>query len=143
MPNPLTIFSAVLQKLPTNVRLTLYVLGFGVALLAPWAASHGWISTTDTETLTRVALILTGGTAGVVLAGQKRDGTLDFSGPPAEQAIAYARAAAERAANSATAAVQDAIDLERVKTAVTDAVKDVPVLGPLAQQAIDALDTHR
>lgn len=37
-------------------------------------------------------------------------------------------------------AQQAQAEVDRVKTAVTQAVKDVPVLGPLAQQAIDRLD---
>jgi hypothetical protein len=143
MPNPLAIISALVQKLPPNVRLTLYALGFGIALLAPWFASHGWIGSVDAETLIRVAGVLTGGLAGAVLGGQKRDGTLDFTGSPVDQAIAAAKATAEKAASSATAASVAAADLERVRSAITGAVTDVPVigpvLGPLAQQAVDAL----
>jgi hypothetical protein len=141
--NPLAIISTLLLKLPPNVRLALYAIGFGIALLAPWLTSHGWITVVDSETLTRVAGILTGGMAGLVLGGQKRDGTLDFSGSTADQAIAYTKATVNKAVTAATAASDAAADLERVKTAITGAVKDAPVLGPVlgpwTEQAMNAL----
>lgn len=57
----------------------------------------------------------TGGaaTAAVVTARQRRDGTLDFTGSPAQQAIEAFRATVNQAATAAT-------DLERVRSAVGD-----------------------
>ena len=95
--NPLAIISALLLRLPPNVRLALYVLGFGIALLAPWLASHGWITAVDSTTLTRVAGILTGGMAGLVLGGQKGDGTPRLPGSSADQAIAATKATVDKA----------------------------------------------
>jgi hypothetical protein len=123
-----SIISALVQKLPPNVRLTLYLLGFAVALFAPWLTSHGWISAVDSETLLQIAGVLTGGLAGVVLRAQK-------TVPPADQAIALAKAAEEKAMSSATAAASDLADLERVRAALTGAASSTT---SLVEQAIDA-----
>lgn len=63
------------------------------------------------------------GTAAVVTAKQRRDGTLDFTGSAAEQAVAAIQATVTQAASAAT-------DLERVKTAVTDVLSGLG--GPAA-----------
>lgn len=66
----------------------------------------------------------TGGaaTAAVVTAKQRKDGTLDFTGTPAQQAIEAIQATVAQATNAAS-------DLERVKTAVTDVLSSLPVVG--------------
>ncbi|QIN94251.1 holin [Mycobacterium phage Willsammy] len=76
------------------------------------------------------------GTAGVVLGKQRKDGTLVVAAP-ADAAIT----AIEQTVQAATAATAE---VERVKQAASEAlgaaaVGSVPVVGPLAQQAIDTL----
>lgn len=71
------------------------------------------------------------GTAAVITQKQRKDGTFDHP-DPADVVIS--------SIEQVLAAQQSAqADVERVKEAVGKAVADVPVLGPLAQQAIDAL----
>ncbi|AIM40974.1 holin [Mycobacterium phage Squirty] len=75
------------------------------------------------------------GTAGVVLGKQRKDGTLVVAAP-ADTAIT----AIEQTVQVATAATAE---VQRVKQAASEtlgaAVGSVPVVGPLAQQAIDNL----
>lgn len=61
-------------------------------------------------------------TAAVMTARQRKDGTLDFTGSPAQQAIDAIQATVAQAASAAT-------DLEKVKTAVTDVLSSIPVVG--------------
>ena len=87
----------------------------------------------------------TGGaaTAAVVLAKQRKEGTLDFTGSPAEQAIAAIEATVAQAGNAVT-------DLEKVKGAVTsalgtatdvaDTVVDIVAPGSLVDQLLDAVN---
>ena len=118
------------------------MLGFGIALLAPWLASPRLDHRVDSTTLTRVAGILTGGMAGLV---PRPEGGrhADFQGSSADQAIAATKATVDKAVTAAAAASDAAADLEAVKTAITGAIKDVPVLGPVlgpwTEQAISAL----
>ncbi|MBU8815937.1 hypothetical protein KL864_08445 [Mycolicibacterium goodii] len=75
------------------------------------------------------------GTAGVILGKQRKDDTLVVAAP-ADAAIT----AIEQTVQAATAATAE---VERVKQAASEtlgaAVGSVPVVGPLAQQAIDTL----
>lgn len=57
-------------------------------------------------------------TAAVVLAKQRHEGTLDFTGSAAEQAIAAIQATVDQAAHAAT-------DLDKVRTAVSEVVGQV------------------
>lgn len=71
------------------------------------------------------------GTAAVVTGKQRREGAFDQTNPAdavinGVQSVIEARANAER-------------DAERVAGALTGLVKDVPVLGPLAREALDRL----
>jgi len=75
------------------------------------------------------------GTAAVVVSKQRRAGTLDVVGP-ADQAITGIQATVAQVTN-ATA------ELDRVKQVATDALNAVPVLGPLAAQAIRNVLDHR
>lgn len=83
----------------------------------------------------------TGGaaTAAVVTAKQRRDGTLDFTGSPAQQAIDAIQATISQASTAAT-------DLERVKVAVGDALNtvdtviDVVAPGSLVDKLLDAVN---
>lgn len=71
------------------------------------------------------------GTAAVVVAKQRREGTLDFSGTPAEQAISAIQATISQAATA-----QD--ELQKVKTAATEALTRIPA-GSLVAQIIDTV----
>lgn len=71
------------------------------------------------------------GVAGHAVNRQIKNGAFDEISP-ADQVI--------NGLDAVTAAAQNAqAEVQRVKDAVSNAVKDVPVLGPLAQQAIDSL----
>lgn len=78
------------------------------------------------------------GTAAVMTSKQRKDGTLDFSGSAADQAIAAIQATVSQASTAAT-------DLEKVKTAVTGALAPVSqvandvITGPLATELINAV----
>ena len=70
-------------------------------------------------------------TAAVMTSRQRRDGTLDFSGSPAQQAIEAIQATVAQATSAAS-------DLDRVKTAVTDVLSSLPVVGDV----LDAVTTR-
>jgi glucan phosphoethanolaminetransferase (alkaline phosphatase superfamily) len=72
------------------------------------------------------------GTAAWAVTKQQHDGTFTRSADPAEQVVAGLNAVVEQANNAQA-------QMDRVKDAVSAAVKEVPVLGPLAQQALDQL----
>jgi hypothetical protein len=61
-------------------------------------------------------------TAAVVTSRQRKDGTLDFTGSPAQQAIDAIHATVNQATNAAT-------DLGRVRDAVTGVLASLPVVG--------------
>lgn len=67
-------------------------------------------------------------TAAVVTAKQRREGTLDFTGTPAQQAIDAIKATVEQATTAAS-------DLDRVKTAVTGVLSSLPVVGEVFDAA--------
>ena len=98
-----------------RIRQTLYQLGLiatsGVTIAAIWHGIDGGTAT-----------------AGAAVAKQRKDGTLDHLSP-VEQAINGIQATVDQV-NAASA------DLDRVKTAVSDVLGTVPVVGPLAQQVI-------
>jgi hypothetical protein len=76
-------------------------------------------------------------TAAVVIAKQRKEGTLDFTGTAAEQAIAAIQATVDQAAHAAT-------DLDRVKTAVTEVVGQITQAvgvepGSLVDQLLDVV----
>lgn len=121
--NPLATISTLLQKLPPNVRLALYLLGFGIALVAPELASRGVIEAGSSALALQIAGVLTGGLASVVLGGQKNTS-------PADQVVAGVDALtnAERELQNQKSRAADAL---------TNLTRDVPVLGPVAKQAID------
>lgn len=88
-----------------------------------------------------LGVLATGGTAtaAMVLAKQRRDGTLDFTGSAAEQAVAAIQATVQQASQASD-------NLEAVKTAVTNVlstnvpVADDVVSGSLVQQLLDAVN---
>lgn len=120
-----------------KIRQTLYLLGTVatsvVTLLAVWRGIDSHTATALGNTITAVLGLLgvsATGVAGAVVAKQRSDGTLDFSGSPAEQAIAAIEAVNAQADTALT-------DRDRVQAAVTDLLGTIPVVGPLAQQVID------
>lgn len=71
------------------------------------------------------------GTAAVITGRQRKDGTFDSVDPA--DAVVNGIEAVLKAKQEAEAQV------DRVRDAVSDAVKEVPVLGPLAKEALDRL----
>lgn len=122
-----------------KIRQTLYLAGTVatslVTLLAVWRGIDSHTATALGNTITAVLGLLGVGataTAGAVVAKQCTDGTLDFTGPAAQQAV-DAIAVVNAQAVTATA------DRERVLGALGDiAAATVPVVGSLAQQVIRA-----
>lgn len=68
-------------------------------------------------------------TAAIMTSRQRRDGTLDFTGPPAQQAIDAIQATVAQATSAAN-------DLDRVKTAVTGVLSSLPVVGEVFDAVI-------
>lgn len=124
--------------MPPKVRQLLYVLGVvvfaGLTVLSTFKVI-------DPNTAASVSAALTSvlGLFGVTVAGtaayntnkQINGGTFD-SVDPADQVVNGINAVIvqQQQAQQAT---------DRVKNALNDAVKDIPVLGPLAQQAMNSL----
>lgn len=71
------------------------------------------------------------GVAGAAVTKQIKKGAFDHPSP-ADQVVTGIDAVIAQAQHAQA-------EVERVKDAVSQAVKDVPVLGPLAQQALDSL----
>ncbi len=124
--------------MPPKMREILYVVGViafaGLTVLSA-------LRVIDPNTAASVSAALTSilGLFGVTVAGtaaynvhkQKQDGAFD-SVEPADQVI--------NGINAVLAQQQVAQEAaNRVKNAISDAVKDIPVLGPLAKEAIDDL----
>lgn len=119
--NPLAIISTVLQKLPPNVRMALYLLGFGIALLTPWLASRGILDEESNTLLLSIAGVLTSGLAGLVLGGQKNTSPADQVASGVDQLNAQEQALQEQK--------------QRATDALSSLVKDVPVVGPVLSEA--------
>lgn len=121
-----------------KIRQILYVTGV-VAFAALTILSTFKIIDPNTAASVSAALTSVLGLFGVTVAGtaaytinkQKKDGAFDDV-EPAQQVVNGINAVI-----SQQQAAQEAAD--RVKTALNDAVKGIPVLGPLAQQAINSL----
>lgn len=122
-----------------KIRQTLYLLGTMatsvVTLLAVWRGIDSSTATALGNTITAVLGLLGVGataTAGAVVAKQRAEGTLDFTGTAAQQAV--------EAIGAVTAQAQAAVsDLDKVKAAAADLAGSLPVVGPLAQQVIDSV----
>lgn len=124
-----------------KVRQYLYVFGVVVFAVLTVASTFKVI---DPSVAASVSAAVTAvlGLFGVTVAGtaayntnkQRHDGTFDSVNPvdPADMVVngieAVLKAQREAEAN-----------VDRVKEAVTTAVRDVPVLGPLASQALDQI----
>lgn len=120
-------------------RLTVYQIGqiasAALVLLAAWKVIDAGSAAALSSALTAV-LGLFGVSASTVAATtvskQISDGTLDFTGSAAEQAVS--------AIGVVTAQAQAAVsDLDRVKAAAADLAGSLPVVGPLARQVIDSV----
>lgn len=117
-----------------KVRQWLYTASAAASAIIPLLVAYKVIDTSVAGAWVNVIGVLgalaTGGaaTAAVVTAKQRHDGTLDFTGSPAEQAVAAIQATVSRAAHSAT-------DLEKVRGAVTE------VLGGVTEAAVNTVDT--
>lgn len=122
-----------------RIRQTAYGLGTIattiVTILALWNGIDGGTATALGNAITGLLGLLGVGataTAGVVLTRQRKEGTLDFTGTAAEQAVSAIDAVT-------TQAVKASAELDRVRNAVSDAFGAIPVVGPLAQQVIDSV----
>ena len=119
-------------------RQILYVIGLilfaGLTLLSTFRII-------DPNTASSISAVLTtilglfgvtiSGVAGYNVTKQVNKGQFDTASP-GDQVITGLDAVIAQAQHAQS-------EVDRVKTAVTQAVKDIPVLGPLAQQARDSL----
>ena len=122
-------------------RQVLYTIGLviftGLTLLSTFRVIDPNTAATVSAALTTILGLFgvtISGTAAWHVTRQQHNGTFEPAAPvnPADQVITGVEAVIAQA-QSAQA------DVERVKDAVSNAVAQVPVLGPLAQQAIDSL----
>ncbi len=130
---------SILPKLPPKIAQTIYQIGLiassAVTVAAIWHGIDGGTATSLGNAITALLGLLGVGataTANVRVGAQRKDGTLDFTGPAAQQAV--------DAINAVTAQAQAAAsDLDKVKAAAADLAGSLPVVGPLAQQVIDSV----
>jgi len=130
---------SILPKLPPKIAQTIYQIGLiassAVTVAAIWHGIDGGTATSLGNAITALLGLLGVGataTANVRVGAQRKDGTLDFTGTAAQQAV--------EAIGAVTAQAQAAAsDLDRVKAAAADLAGGLPVVGPLAQQVIDSV----
>lgn len=130
---------SILPKLPPRVAQTIYQVGLiassAVTVAAIWHGIDGGTATSLGNAITALLGLLGVGataTANVRVGAQRKDGTLDFTGTAAQQAV--------EAIGAVTAQAQAAAsDLDKVKAAAADLAGPLPVVGPLAQQVIDSV----
>ena len=126
-----------------QVRQWIYTASAVLSALIPLLVAYNIIESSAAGAWLNVIGVLgaigSGGaaTAAVVLSRQRKEGTLDFTGTAAEQAIAAIQATVDQAANAVT-------DLDKVKTAVSEVVGQVAqvidvVPGSLVDQLLDAV----
>lgn len=122
-----------------KIRQTIYAVGAIatslLTLLSVWRILDPATASTINAALAGLLSLLgvgAAGTAAVVTKKQRHDGTFDGPPDPAD-AVVNGIEAVLKAKQEAEAQV------DRVRDAVSNAVKDVPVLGPLAQEALDRL----
>lgn len=128
---------SVLPKLPPKIAQTIYQVGLiassAVAIAGLWNAIDGNTANALGNGITGLLGMLGVGataTANVRVRAQRKDGTLDFTGSAADQAVAAIDAVNTQAAAAAN-------DRDRVRDALGDLAATIPVVGPLAQQVID------
>ena len=130
---------SILPKLPPKIAQTIYQIGLiassAVTVAAIWHGIDGGTATSLGNAITALLGLLGVGataTANVRVGAQRKDGTLDFTGTAAQQAV--------EAIGAVTAQAQAAAsDLDRVKAAAADLAGSLPVVGPLARQVIDSV----
>jgi hypothetical protein len=126
-----------------QIRQWIYTASAALSAIIPLLVAYNVIESSAAGAWLNVIGVLgaigSGGaaTAAVVLARQRKEGTLDFTGTAAEQAIAAIQATVDQAAHAVT-------DLDKVKTAVTEVVGQVAqvvnvVPGSLVDQLLDAV----
>ena len=129
------------MKLTENprTRLTVYQLGkvasAVLVVLAAWNVIDAGSAAALTSALTAILGLFGFGASNVAastVSKQINDGTLDFTGSAAQQAVEAMGAVAAQAQASVS-------DLDKVKAAAADLAGSVPVVGPLAQQVIDSV----
>lgn len=120
-----------------RIRQSIYLLGTVLSSVTGIALLWGGLSADTAHSVTQLVaglVALVGGAAPAVAAKtvgkQINEGA--FNSTPADQVIAGVQAVIQ-----ASVAAQS--DVERVKAAVDSAISEVPVLGPLAKQAIDSI----
>ncbi|QLF84574.1 holin [Mycobacterium phage Gail] len=124
----------------SKIRQYFYLGSAAVAGILPLLVALGAVGTDQASALNEIlanvgALIGAGaaGTAGVILAKQRKDGTVDAAPvSPVEQAIQAIPVVVKQAADAQA-------DLDRLRQAATDVVADIPVFGKDAAAAINAL----
>ena len=130
---------SILPKLPPKIAQTIYQIGLiassAVTVAAIWHGIDGGTATSLGNAITALLGLLGVGataTANVRVGAQRKDGTLDFTGTAAQQAV--------EAIGAVTAQAQAAAsDLDRVKAAAADLAGSLPVVGPIARQVIDSV----
>lgn len=121
-----------------QIRQWLYTLSAVASAIIPLLVAHKVIDTGLAGAWVNVVGVLatlgTGGaaTAAVITAKQRADGTLDFTGTPAQQAIEALQATVAQAASAAT-------DLDRVREAVGEVLDSGVVPGSLVDQLLNAV----
>lgn len=117
-----------------KIRQWLYTVSAVASALIPLLVTYKVLDPTSGSAWVNLIGVLgvlgTGGaaTAAVVTAKQRHEGTLDFTGSPAKQAIEAIQATVTQATNAAS-------DLDRVKTAVTDVLSSIPAFGDVFNAA--------
>lgn len=126
-----------------HIRQWLYTISAVASAVIPLLVFYEVIGSDEASAWVNVVGILgavaTGGsaTAAVVLNRQRKEGTLDFTGSPAEQAIGALQAAVGQAVRAAT-------DLDKVKHAAIDIVgqveqvTDIVAPGSLVDRMLDS-----
>lgn len=120
-------------KLPNiGIRQGIYKASLIVAALATALGATGIIPLPIAGAIGTLAGAISTALADKAVNQQKNDGTLDVTGSTAEQAI--------QAINNTVQKAQEATsDLQKVRDAVSGAIRDVPVLGPLGSQIFDQI----
>lgn len=131
----------MLPKLQQNpkARLTVYQVGkiasSVIALLAIWKVVDGGTANlilNALEGILGLMGVVVSGVAATAVSKQMTDHTLEFSGPPVQQAVEAITAVANQASTTAS-------DREKILAAAGTLAGAIPVVGPLAQQVIDTV----
>ncbi len=130
----------MLKDLSPRTAQTIYQVGViatsAATIAAVWRGVDPALAASSVGNVINVVLGMLGVGATVTgrvrVAAQRADGTLDFSGSAADQALAAIQAVNAQAAGAVT-------DRDRVADALGGLAGSIPVVGPLAQQVIDSV----